>query len=213
MKVAAPSLVPMLRSDTQGRLLARILADPNTEYNLTDLVGWTGSSMPTIQREVGRAEQAGIVTSRKVGPTRLVRANDKYPLYQAVRQLILGTYGPPAVIAETFGELNGADAVVLFGSWAARYLGQPGRAPNDIDVLVIGDVDQDEMHDAAEHAERQIGMPVQATARSRKTWLSAQESFIREVKSRPLVPVLIDDPDSPLADELHDLQHREEPAL
>jgi hypothetical protein len=146
----------MLRSDTQGRLLARILADPAREHNLTELVEWTGSSMPTVSREVDRAERAGIVRSRKTGPTRLVRADEDHPLCSAVRQLILGTDGPPAVIAETFIGLAGAQAVVLFGSWAARDAGQPGRSPNDIDVLVIGDVDLDAMHDAADAAERQI---------------------------------------------------------
>jgi len=211
MKVAAPSLAPMLRSDTQGRLLARILADPTNEHNLTELVEWAGSSMPTVSREVERAEQAGVVTSRKTGPTRLVRANEDHPLYAAVRQLILGTYGPPAVIAETFADLAGAEAVVLFGSWAARYLGQPGRAPNDIDVLVIGEVDRDAMHDAADSAERQIGLPVQATARTRYAWLDADESFIREVRSRPLVPVLIDDQADTLAADLDDLKHQELP--
>ena len=110
MKVTAPSLAPMLRSDTQGRLLARILADPTKEHNLTELVEWAGSSMPTVSREVDRAEQAGIVRSRKTGPTRLVRANEDHPLYPAVRQLILGTYGPPTVIAETFANLTGAEA-------------------------------------------------------------------------------------------------------
>jgi len=200
----------MLRSDAQGRLLARVLLDPAAEHNLTELVKWTGSSMPTVSREVDRAELAGIVTSRKVGPTRLVRANEDHALFDATRQLILGTYGPPAVIAEALRDLAGADAVVLFGSWAARYLGVPGRAPNDIDVLVIGDVDHDDMHDAAEDAERKIGLPVQATARSLASWLSGDESFIREVKARPLVPVLVEDPSSPLATELHTLEARKE---
>lgn len=208
MKVAAPSLAPMLRSDTQGRLLARILADPTKAHNLTELVEWTGSSMPTVSREVDRAERAGIVRSRKTGPTRLVRANEGHPLYPAVRQLILGTYGPPAIVAQTFADLTGAGAVVLFGSWAARYLGEPGRAPNDIDVLVIGEVDLDAMHDAADAAEPRIGLPVQATARTRTAWLEAQESFIREVRSRPLVVVLVDDPASAVATDLEHLhQH------
>lgn len=156
----------MLGSDVQGRLLARILVDPTAEYNLSQLVGWTHSSMPTVSREIERAERAGIVATRKVGPTRLVRANEDHPLHGALRQVILGTYGPPAVVGGTFRTLEGADAAIFFGSWAARYLGDKGRAPNDIDVLVIGDVDHDDMHDAAEEAERQIGLPVQATARS-----------------------------------------------
>lgn len=202
MKHPAPSLAPILRSDTQGRLLARLLHDPAREYNLTELVEWTGSSMPTISREVDRAEQAGIVRSRRVGPTRMVSANEGHPLHPAMRRLILATYGPPAVIAEAFGELTGAEAVVLYGSWAARYLGDPGRAPNDVDVLVIGEVDLDELHDAADRAEQRIGLPVQATARSTAAWLEASESFVREVRRRPLLPVLIADEAGALAEDL-----------
>ena len=37
MKVAAPSLAPILRSDTQGRILARLLADPDKSFNLSEL--------------------------------------------------------------------------------------------------------------------------------------------------------------------------------
>jgi predicted nucleotidyltransferase len=192
MKVPAPSLAPILRSDTQGRILARLLTDPGRAYNLTELVEWAGSSMPTVQREVGRAEEAGLVTTEKVGPTRLVRANPEHPLFEATRQVILGTYGPPAVVAREFEGID-ADAVLLFGSWAARYLGQPGRAPNDIDVLVIGLPDRDAVDDAAERVERAIGMPVQATLRSRSQWTAERDSFVREVKSRPLVVVLADE--------------------
>jgi predicted nucleotidyltransferase len=190
----------MLRSDTQGRLLARVLVDPAKEHNLSELVAWTSSSMPTVQREVERAERAGIVFTRKVGPTRLVRANTEHPLFSAVSQLVLGTYGPPAVIAEEFADVVGAEAVVLFGSWAARYLGERGRAPNDIDVLVIGDADRDDVDDAADRAEALIGLPVQATVRSRAQWANDREPFIREIRSRPLLPVLVDD--GPLRDDL-----------
>lgn len=207
MKVAAPSLAPLLRSDTQGRILARLLADPDHEYNLSELVRWAGSSMPTVQREVGRAELAGIVTSRKTGPTRLVRANVEHPLYAAVRQLVLGTYGPPTTIASAFKGISGVSAVILFGSWAARYLGEPGPAPNDIDVLVIGSPDRDQVDDAAEKAETDIGSPVQASIRSRSAWMSTSEAFIQEVKSRPVVVVLVDDGDAEVAAELKRLEH------
>lgn len=205
MKVPAPSLAPILRSDAQGRILARVLADPETSYSLSDLVAWSRTSMPTVQREVERAEQAGIVTTEKVGPTRLVRANVSHPLHDAVRRIIVATYGPPAVIANEFDNIEQADAVLLFGSWAARYLGEPGRAPNDIDVLVIGDADRDAVDDAAGRAERQVGLPVQATVRTRAQWEAQRESFIKELRSRPLVLVLLADDDSPFANELRNL--------
>jgi predicted nucleotidyltransferase len=205
MKVPAPSLAPILRSDAQGRILARVLANPETGYSLSDLVAWSRTSMPTVQREIDRAEQAGIVTTEKVGPTRLVRANVTHPLHEAVRRIILATYGPPAIIAEEFDATEGADAVLLFGSWAARYLGEPGRAPNDIDVLVVGSADRDVVDDAAERAERRIGLPVQATVRSRAQWDAARESFIKDVRSRPLVVVRAVD-DASLAEDLRQLE-------
>lgn len=199
MKVPAPSLIPVLRSDVQGRLLARLFADPSTPHSLSDLVAWTASSLPTVHREVGRAEAAGIVTTEKVGPTRLVRANPDHPLHAPLAQVIIATYGPPAIIAREFADVRGADAVVLFGSWAARYLGRPGRAPNDIDVLVIGSPERDIVDDAAERAERILRLPVQAAVRSRAEWASGRDSFVREVKNRPLVVVAAADdvPDLP----------------
>jgi predicted nucleotidyltransferase len=205
MKVPAPSLAPILRSDTQGRILARLFADPAKGYNLSELVEWAGSSMPTVQREVGRIEAAGIVKTEKVGPARLVRANPDHPLFDALRQVVLSTYGPPAVIAREFRGIEGAEAVVLFGSWAARYLGHPGRVPNDIDVLVIGSPNRDTVDDAAERVERAIGVPVQATVRSRAQWDAASEGFIKEVRSRPLVLVLAPDDDPLLVGELRQL--------
>lgn len=199
MKVPAPSLAPILRSDTQGRILARLFSDPTKAYNLSELVAWAGSSMPTVLREVGRAADAGIVTTEKVGPTRLVRANPLHPLFTPLNQVLLATYGPPAAIAGEFEAIDDAEAVLIFGSWAARYLGQPGRGPNDIDVLVIGSPDRDSVDDAAERAERIIGLPVQATVRSRSQWSAARDSFIQEVKGRPLIVVLAEDD---IADEL-----------
>lgn len=152
--------------------------------------------MPTVQREVDRAEAAGIVTTEKVGPTRLVRANPTHPLYRSLQHLILATYGPPAIVAEEFADIAGAETVMLFGSWAARYRGEAGRAPRDIDVLVIGTPDRDEVDDAAERAERRIGLSVQATVRSHRQWDDANESVINEIRSRPLV-VVLESPEAP----------------
>ena len=160
------------RSATHGRILARVLVDPDARYGLTDIAGWSGTSVPTVQREIDRAEQAGIVAIEKVDPTRLVRANHAHPLYGAVRRLILANAGPPAVVAEEFASTDGAETVLLFGSAAARYCGEPGRGANDIDVLVIGKPGRDAIDAAerAERAERRIGLPVQATVRTRTQW-------------------------------------------
>ncbi|MCY3960656.1 MAG: ArsR family transcriptional regulator [bacterium] len=207
MKVNAPTLAPILRSDAQGRILARVLIDPEKSHSLSDLVDSTDTSMPTVLREVLRAEEAGILITEKIGPIRQVCARVDHPLYDAVRRIILATYGPPTVVAEEFANLEGAEAVLLIGSWAARYLGEAGRSPNDIDVLVIGDADRDLADGAAARAEERIGMPVQATVRALSQWKTERGSFIQEVKSRPLVAILVND-EQEFGQELRELEVR-----
>jgi uncharacterized OB-fold protein len=81
--------------------------------------------------------------------------------------------------------------VLIFGSWAARYSGAAGRAPNDIDVLVLGTPNRSAVHDAADRAEQRIGMPVQATIRPLAKWRdAADDPFMAELTTRPVVSVL-----------------------
>jgi DNA-binding transcriptional ArsR family regulator len=190
MQRAIPSLAPILRSDVQGRILAELLIDPSRELSAADLARSIGASPSTVSREIDRAELAGIVTTRRVGNLRLVRADTDNPLLTPMRQLVLATYGAPAVIAEEFGDLRGIEQLYLFGSWAARYSGELGPAPRDIDVLVIGRVDREQVYEAAERAEPRLTLGVQVTFRTPQQWAEEKDPFIAEVKSRPLIQVL-----------------------
>jgi hypothetical protein len=50
--------------------------------------------------------------------------------------------------------------VAIYGSWATRYEGITGPAPNDVDVIVIGEVPRRDMYEAAERAEQRLGLSV-----------------------------------------------------
>ncbi len=189
MQASQPGLLPLLRSRVQAELLTRLLLDPGEELSLTRLAEAADASVSTASREIDRAEAAGLVRSRRVGNTRLVSANRDSPLFDPLAELLLRAFGPTTVIEEEFGPIDGIEELYLFGSWAARYVGQSGPAPQDIDVLVIGKPDRNELFEAARRAENRLGRPVQATVRSRESWERSDEGFLREVRSRPLVAV------------------------
>jgi hypothetical protein len=67
---------------------------------------------------------------------------------------------------------------------------QSGRPPADIDVLVVGMPDRDDLDEAAERAGRRLGREVNVTVRSPQWWDGGQDGFHVEVTARPLVPVL-----------------------
>lgn len=190
MREGGSPLLPLLRSRIQAEILTAVLLNPGREWSLTELAGHVGASVATAQREVQRAEESGVVVSRKVGNTRLVRADVNGPLTEPLTELLLRSFGPKHVLADALREVHGIDAAFLFGSWAARYAGERGRPPADIDVLVIGEPDRDRLDEAITDAEERVARPVQVTIRRRSWWTSGDDGFRQELSKRPIVELI-----------------------
>jgi DNA-binding transcriptional ArsR family regulator len=184
----APALLPILRSQQQGEILALLLGDPDLELSLTEIVARTGAPHASVHREIERAEQAGLVVTRKVGNTRLVRANTASPYYAGLAEVLTRAFGVPAVLAEALLPVTGIAAAYIYGSWAARHDGQTGQRPvGDIDVLILGEPDRDQLYAVLSDAEERLGRPVQATIRD-ADWLdTGSGAFHDTVTSRALL--------------------------
>jgi hypothetical protein len=180
--------LPILRSQQQGEILALVLGDPDLELSLTEISARTGTPHPSVYREIERAEHAGLVTTRKIGNTRLVRANTDSPYYAGLADVLTKAFGVPAVLADVLEPVDGITDAYVYGSWAARHAGQPGRRPvGDIDVLILGNPDRDDLYEALSTAEQRLGRPVEATIRD-VGWLeSGTGAFHDTVISRPLL--------------------------
>jgi DNA-binding transcriptional ArsR family regulator len=189
VKSAAPPLLPLLRSRLEGELLAEILLHPDREFGASELAERYGASLPTVVRELDRLAESGVVRSRKVGRVRLVQADPSSRATAPLTQLAALTFGPITVIAEEFGDLAGVDGVYIFGSWAARYDGETGAPPNDVDVLVVGRPDREQMYAAADAAALRLGREVNPTVRSVEAFDGAGDGFVAQLKSRPLIEV------------------------
>ncbi len=184
----APPLLPILRSQQQAEILALLLGDPDLELRFTQIAQRTGTPHPSVHREIQRAEHAGLVTTRKIGNTRLVRANTESPYYTGLANVLTKAFGVPSVLAEALRPVGGITEAWIYGSWAARHAGQAGPRPvRDIDVLVLGQPDRDQLYDALSEAEKHLGRPVQATIRD-PGWLDTGTGSLHPtVISRPML--------------------------
>lgn len=189
VKREPPPLLPLLRTRLEGELLAEILLHPGREYSATELANRYGASLPTVVRELDRLASTGVVRSRKVGRVRLVQADPTCRATAPLTELAALSFGPIAVIAEAFADLPGAGAVYIFGSWAARYEGEQGPPPHDVDVLIVGSPARQVVYDAADAAEARLGVSVNPTVRSSKAFNANDDAFVVQLKSRPLVEV------------------------
>jgi hypothetical protein len=180
--------LPILRSQQQGEILALLLGDPDLELNLTEIAARTGAPHASVYREIQRAELAGLVTTRRLGNARLARANTASPYYAGLAEVLTRAFGVPAVLAEALKPVGGIASAYIYGSWAARHEGQTGQRPvGDIDVLILGEPDRDQLYNALSATEMRLGRPVQATIRD-PAWLqSGSGAFHDTVTSRPML--------------------------
>jgi predicted nucleotidyltransferase len=125
-----------------------------------------------------------------------VRADPGNRVTKPLADLLLLSWGPLQVVAEEFSGLEGAEQVLIFGSWAARYRQHPGKPPHDLDVLVVGRPSREDVYDAADRAQQRLGMAVNPVIRSADAWRLASDPLVRQVQSSPLVTVLIPEGDS-----------------
>ena len=189
-RAPTPSLLPIFRSQQQAELLALILGDPSIEHSLAQLTERTGIPYASVHREVERAEAAGLVTSRLVGRTRLIRADPASPYFSGLSDVLVKAFGVPWVLGEALAGVGRIDAAYVYGSWAARFSGEEGDRPvGDIDLLVLGGPDRDGVYAAASSAERRLGRPVQVTIRSADWLTNGNGTFHDTVAGRPMVPV------------------------
>ncbi len=177
--------MPIFRSTLQGELLAATLLDPEAEQSLSELAERLDAPLATVQREVTRLEQASVLRSRKIGNTRLVRADSSAPTFAPLAELVLLSFGPPHVLRNELSRLRGVEEVLIFGSWAARREGASGPPPSDIDVLVVGTARPDDVHEAARRAEKRLKKQVNASIRSRARWERGDDGFLRHVRAQP----------------------------
>jgi DNA-binding transcriptional ArsR family regulator len=190
MRTVAPALLPIFRSRLQADILAALLLDPDSEHSLTDLARRFNAPLSTVHGEVGRLTEAGLLRRRNVGRSALVRANTQNRLIEPLTDLMFLSWGPVQVVADEFAELPHTERVIIFGSWAARYLGRAGQPPHDLDVLVVGQPSRESVYDAADRAQQRLGMPVNPVIRSEETWHKAGDPLVQQIQSSPFVPVL-----------------------
>lgn len=196
MRVAAPPLLPIFRSRLQGEVLALVLADPSRSWTIEELADRTGHPYQTVATEVRRVQDVQLVRIDTVGRTKLLSANESNPYLGPLTQLVLMSFGPPLVISEEFSTVSRIEQLMIYGSWAARYEGEAGPVPNDIDLLVIGRPDRDEIHEAALRAQQRLGREVNVTLRTRVAWDEAADGFTQQVRSSPLLEIRYPQPDA-----------------
>ncbi|SDR04473.1 winged helix-turn-helix domain-containing protein [Arthrobacter crystallopoietes] len=189
--------MPLLRSETQGRLLAELFLHPDREYSLRSLAKGVGVSPPTIQRDVDRLVKAAFLHEKRVGNSRLVRAAIDHPVFQQLADIALFGYGPLAILPDILSRISGISDAFIFGSWAARYSGQAVGHVGDLDVAVIGHPPRRDLFQAAEQASRRLKIETNIQRIGPEQWEDEKDPFVASIRSSPRLQIRLFEEEAP----------------
>lgn len=142
-----------LFGQTRTAILSLLYGHADESFYLRQLVRETGAGNGAIQREVRQLSDAGLIVRKTVGRQVFYQANRKSPVFSELRGLLLKTSGAPGVLRSALAPLRDSVQVAfIYGSIAT----QKDRADSDIDLMIIGDADFDNIVQRLSSAEKTL---------------------------------------------------------
>ena len=120
---------------------------------------------------------------------RLIRGNPDSPLTAPLREILTIVNGPVVLLAQSSRASTGPSRPSSTARFAARLRGVDGPAPNDIDVMVVGTPDVDEIYEARTRVEAAVHRPVNPTILGAEEF-AAESGSLDIVRSGSIVPVM-----------------------
>ena len=178
----AASLAGVLFSGTQQRVLGLLFGQPDRSFFATELIGLARAGSGSVQRELQRLAESGLVTVKRIGNQKHYQANRAAPIFEELRGIAVKTLGPSEALREALAPLsNRVRAAWVYGSIAKG----TDHAQSDIDVLIVADsLALEEVYKALHPAETKMGRkisPTLYTSREFERRRAARNPFLTKV--------------------------------
>lgn len=181
-------LADALFSGTKQRVLGLVFGQPSRSFYATELIGLAGSGSGSVQRELAKLAQSGLVTVRSVGNQKHYQANTQSPIFTELCGIAQKTVGLAEPLRDALAPLvQQIIAAFVYGSIAKK----SDTASSDIDLMLVSDdLSYADVFATLEVASSKLGRTVNPIILTRKEFtrrVKAQESFLSRVLEQPKV--------------------------
>jgi predicted nucleotidyltransferase len=174
----------LFTSKSRVKILELLLLNPTVEFHLREVSRRTGVSAPYVQRELANLMALGLVLRRSQGNLTLYRLNRNSPIVEELKRVFLKTESFGRFILDSLGEVGNVRFALIYGSFAKG----EESVGSDVDLLVVGDVDERRMLGVVERVEERLGREVNYVA-----W--TEDEFEEKVRQRvPLLEEIVGSP-------------------
>jgi predicted nucleotidyltransferase len=184
------NLASALFGKTRRALLALFYAHPDESFYLRKVARAIAAGQGSVQRELRRLSEAGIIVRVVQGRQVYYQANRLCPIFAELHGLMVKTAGLADVLRAVLSPMKKEiDLAFVFGSQATG----TATAASDVDLLVVGDPDELRLHRAISRAEKQLGRTVNYTLLSRREFGrrgNERGGFLRRILSGAKIPIV-----------------------
>lgn len=178
---------------TRSGILSLLFGQPQESFYLRQVVGLVGTGVGATQRELMSLRKLGIIESEKKGNQLHFRANPRSPIYDDLQNIIRKMDDWISVLKAALKPMEtDIEMAFVYGSYASH----TQTAVSDVDLWVMGNVDEMALHRAVLGVEKKIAKTINYTVMAPKEYAKrARErgGFISRILKGPKI-MLIGDP-------------------
>lgn len=185
------SIANALFTNSQARVLRWLFGHPERSFHLSELRRLTGLASASLQRELNRLAEAGLIHSERVGNLRRFQANPKSPVFHELIALTRKTLGIEPMLREALQPMESRLRVAfVYGSVAK----QTDTAQSDIDLMLVGEqLRLSDVLDLLIPLETELGRkinPACYTPAEFERRRAEADSFVNRVLAQPILPLI-----------------------
>jgi len=140
------------KSEIRKKIILLFIYNPENFFYINQIARLVKTSAGNVQRELKKLEESGLLSKEKKGNSVYFKINTTSPLFDDFKNIVDKTIGLKNILEKTLEKAKGIDFVFLFGSYVKGDFG----LDSDIDLYVIGDIDEKELHQLIKKAEEKI---------------------------------------------------------
>jgi predicted nucleotidyltransferase len=182
-------LETLFSSRVRAKIISKIFLSPGEKHNANALAQELGEYYSAVWKELVKLEKIGILSSQKNGNSKDYQINEKCPIVDELRSIVLKTDGMGTVLKKKLLDLNNVKEAFIFGSFAS------GEADerSDIDLMIIGEVNLDKLSPTISKLEKKINRPINYIIYSDEEWKTkenAQDTFWQHLNESPKIYII-----------------------
>jgi len=176
----------LTKSRLRQKILSYYFTNPFKRLYLRQAASILEEDPGNLSKEFSRLEKEGIFIAETQGNQKHFYLNKQYPLYDELKSILFKTIGVEGRLKGIIEKIKGVQLSFIYGSYAAN----KENALSDVDLLIVGGVDEDKLLKEIESAERVLGREINYNIYPLKEFkekLKRKDNFITNILKRPKI--------------------------